>query len=504
LAAIPLPRPPPDHPGSERAKNYANFRKAMHYQYVKSIVSETVKPKIPAIQKLPTWEEKQDAIDELFENTEFELKEQEIILGKHPQFGNWVEKALEEYLESIQQTEKQSSEPAEGNEANNDPNNDEEAVPIFVDFTDTEDEDNPTVPKLLSPITSHKEHGAGRMVEEWELAALTTAKRIMLRQSTRQIAKALHENQPSRVYVTGERGTGKTAALLTIVGAARKSGHIVLYLPDGDRLRKYGKYIEPNQRIPGFFDLPVLSQEVCGQLLESHEKDLEGISVALETRDKYLTPEQIRKIPEEFKEDLSVIGLLKLSEQSTYLSSMCYSAVIETLMNQEDKPFLVVLDEFNCYYDHGHYFHMDYDYHVNKAIPLNQVNLFKPYLDAMGLSTDVDVEPAASMPMKNGSIVVGVTESRAVARKFTEALETSAKAMAMASVDGQSPYPLEVVTVPRYSNLEVEHILSNFEKIGVGRLRFDRGGTVTDDKEVAYLRMVSGARGQYLLDACIV
>ena len=58
-----------------------------------------------------------------------------------------------------------------------------------------------------------------------------------------------------RVYVRGARGTEKSAALATIVASARLSGHILLYLPDGDRLRKNGLYIVPNERREGVYDL---------------------------------------------------------------------------------------------------------------------------------------------------------------------------------------------------------------------------------------------------------
>ena len=488
---MPLPRPPALHPGSGKPRNYVNFRRAKQYQYIKSKVIESVEPKLPSIQKLPTWEEKQDAIDELFENTEFEIKDEEQVLGKHPKFGNWVEKALEEYLEAVQKED--GDEPAEV-----DP--DEAAVPVFVDLHD-EDSEEESIPKIVFPISSHKENGAGRMLEEWELAAHETAKRVMLRQSTRQIAKTLHENTVSRVFVSGAQGTGKTAALMTIVASARKSGQIVLYLPDGDRLRKHGFYIEPNSKIPGLYDIPLLSQEICGQLLESHEDDLEGIMVDEATRNKFVTDDQIEKIPEEYQNELSVVGLLKMAQELTQFAPMCYASVIETLMNQDDKSFLVVLDEFNCYYDHGHYFHMDYDKSVRSAIPLNQITLLKPFLDAMGLSTADDDEVLTPVAMKKGGIVVGVTESRAVARRFTDSLVASAEKTASLSPDD---CPLEFVTVSRYSDLEVDHILSNFEIVGVGRLRFDQGDTVLNENEVAYLRMVSGSTGQKLLDACVI
>mmetsp|Transcript_1260 Transcript_1260/g.1184 ORF Transcript_1260/g.1184 Transcript_1260/m.1184 type:complete len:129 (-) Transcript_1260:87-473(-) len=107
--------------------------------------------------------------------------------------------------------------------------------------------------------------------------------------------------------------------------------------------------------------------------------------------------------------------------------------------------------------------------------------------------------------MKRGSIIAAGTESRAVAGQFTAALEealSSSSSSTTGTHDGDCA--INVMEVPVFSPLEVEHILANFEVIGIGRLRFDRGETVLDDQEVAFLRMVSGGAGQNLLDACVL
>ena len=62
---------------------------------------------------------------------------------------------------------------------------------------------------------------------------------------------------------------------------------------------------------------------------------------------------------------------------------------------------------------------------------------------------------------------------------------------------------IQIVDVPTYSPIEVDHISSHFEVTGIGRLRFDRGGTVMDSQEVAFLQMFSCGVGQKLLDAYI-
>lgn len=277
----------------------------------------------------------------------------------------------------------------------------------------------------------------------------------------------------------------------------------MLYLPDGDRLRKNGYYIEPSARRQGMFDLPILSQEVCTEILTTHEGDLDGMVANADTLSKFFDERELKKFPIESKEEISLVELLQLGRDHTAYAPMCYSAVVYTLMNQTEKDFVIVADEFNCYYDYGHYFHMEYDENVHKAIPCESINLFEPILGAMGISATEEMEEEMRSPviMKRGGIVVGTTESRAVARKFTDSLTQTARRVAPTAA---SDAPLHVVDVPRFSALEVEHIISNFEAIGIGRLRFDRGETVMNDHEVSYINMISGGVGQNIIDECVL
>jgi len=189
----------------------------------------TASSKIPAILKLPTWNAKQNAIDELYESVETQLKEQEDILGRSPYFGTWVEQALEQYLRSVdsknrtggEETVAKAENTAQGTDeistADAEAKEEEEAIddadadPVFMDLYDKEEGPTAVVPKILHPLRPHPRDGPGRMVEEWELSAHKETKRIMLRQCTRKIAQALTESPTSRVYVHGRNGTGKVS-----------------------------------------------------------------------------------------------------------------------------------------------------------------------------------------------------------------------------------------------------------------------------------------------------
>ena len=296
---------------------------------------------------------------------------------------------------------------------------------------------------------------------------------------------------------------GQSAAVASIVAAARKSGYIVLYMPDGNRLHRLGYYVEPNPKLPGMFDLPVLSQEVCRELLAVHEADLEGMVASKDIMEEYFTETQLAvDLSAEYSGDsMSLVDLLKAAETHLSCAAMCYSAVVHCLVNQDEKPFLMALDEFNCYFEPGHYFHMEYDEDVNQAIPYDKINLFKPAVDAMALSMEDDEDIPFLTPVapKRGGIVVGISESCAIARKVTDSLTAHAN---RAASDKTQAVPLVVCEVPRFTELEVDHILANFESIGIGNLRCDKGETVMNKEGIAYIRMVSSSVGQNLLDVC--
>jgi len=385
----------------------------------------------------------------------------------------------------------------------NDEASDQEAVPLFMDCYNAEEGEKVIVPSILNPLQPHRHDGPGRMVEEWQISAHKKTKRILLRECTRSIARVLEGNESSRIFVHGRRGVGKSAVLASVVASARKSGHIVLYLPDGDRLRKNGFFITPNAQREGMFDLPDLSQEACDQLISNHADDLADMEADKATMEFYFKDTQLKRIPDYSGESMSLLDLLKYAQERKNHAPMCYSVVVDRLMKQDQKPFLMVMDEFNCYYDYGHYFHMAHDEDVRDPIPYENINLFEHAMAAMALSAgdeEEEDEDSSATPkvMKRGAIIVGTTESHAVRRRVTDSLTRSAQKQ------NKDDSMVHVVDVPRFSSVEVEHILANYECIGLGKLRLDRGDTVMNDQEVAYLKMASGCVGQKLLDISVL
>jgi len=378
---------------------------------------------------------------------------------------------------------------------------DMEAVPMYMDIFNPDDElEENAVPTILAPLKfEERQTQEGRMIEEWELAAHKETKRIMIRQCTRKIAQVLDkcETEPKRVFVHGKLGVGKTAMLAALVASARKSGHIVMFLPDLNTLRKEGYYVEPCPVREGLYVLPILSQQLLQLMLETHQEEIKQFSATREMLKAVFTEDQMEKVPAGDSFDLAMLA--GLAGEQTELAPGCYDTVMNVLMTQEEKPFTIILDEFNSLYKPGEYFHETYDPKVRKPIPYEQINLFKPMMDAMALSQKDDGELILEpILMKNGAIIAATSESHAVARKITDLLIENAKFALKTHKDN-----FVVMEVPRLSKIEVEHTVANYEATGMGSLRFDKGKTVMNPQEMEYLRLISSAVPRHLLDFCV-
>jgi len=536
IVELSLPQSDPELHPAQKTKTYAAYRKSQHYAAVKDCVQKLAKNRVEALLKDASASGEdgrgahQASVDALFEALQEEAKTDASmdILSKHPSFPSWVDRGLEEYLrtsqtkalegsmiDEINEETKEGSEEAKEGESAATATSFQENTPVFMDCYDPSEADEsgagPMVPKILTPLGPHRHGGPGRMVEEWELSAHSSTKRIMLRESTQTVASLLTENSGAKVYVHGTQGVGKSALLASIVASSRKSGSIVLYLPDGDRLRKNGFFITPSTHPDrmGMFDLQDLSQEALKQLVESHDavEQMKDMVADRETLEMYFKETQFKKL-DDFMEgksndngSIELFDLIAYSQENKKHAPMCYSVVVNRLMNQTDKKFMIVMDEFNCLFDKGHYFHMAYDEDVRKAIPYHKINLFEPIMDAMGISAQTLEEEEDSLETKSRSafdathtaIVVGTTESHAVAGAITTKLTDSA----------QRSQSVNIVEVPRFSSLEADHVLANFEATGVGKLRLDRGDTLMNPQEIEYLKMASGSIGQKLLDVSI-
>ena len=245
MAGLVLPASLPSHPGDGNPGEYAGHRRREMSRRLKLAVQVTIHDDLKKILEMKSWEDKQDAVDEMYETIEERVREKEPIMGQLPDFAGMVEKELEGILRMVQSrlkgasaAEKQASASEEGDDKDEEKakpeptkvddsvldvmdSKKEKPVPVFMDLlkiggkksksgkdddadTDTEKGDavlseflsgsnDKGVPNLIYPLNVHPHDGTGRMVEEWELAAKKGTKRIMMRSVMREVAEKIVE-----------------------------------------------------------------------------------------------------------------------------------------------------------------------------------------------------------------------------------------------------------------------------------------------------------------------
>ena len=224
LQAIRLPPPPPVLPSAD-PKAYVQHRKHAERHRIYTRVSELAKDRVEEILRILDSNDKQNAVDELFESIEQQMRDEEgVLLVQRPtkvrrkrappaKFEMMVEYALTEYLQEINKREEQKWNIAKKEQVVPTAKEEEvgtlvveEAVakPLFVDFTKSTKKD------LLFAVTG----AAGQIKEEWSLAALKSSQRVMLRKCMSDMAKEILEKvdveqKPFKIFVQGRKGVGK-------------------------------------------------------------------------------------------------------------------------------------------------------------------------------------------------------------------------------------------------------------------------------------------------------
>ena len=223
LSTLPLPPPAPVVPAHE-PKKYAAYRQEVERTLIASKVRALADTRVQHILQLDS-EFQQDAIDELFELVEAEMRQAQGVLAieretkekftQPPQakFELMVEDALSDYLKEVyaDQLKKSQSEQDKKELQSSDQSQlitDQTAKPVFMDvFKSSLGKDR------VYAVTG----ASGGIVEEWDMSANKNTRRILLRRCIREVAKHIVEaenntdNPATKIFVKGHRGVGKVS-----------------------------------------------------------------------------------------------------------------------------------------------------------------------------------------------------------------------------------------------------------------------------------------------------
>ena len=101
LAQLHVPKALPQHPGGGDPSKYAAFRRREMTRRLRTAIQLCVHDDVKKILGMESWEEKQQAVDALFEAVEGQVAAREPVLAKLPTFGETVERELEELLSMV-------------------------------------------------------------------------------------------------------------------------------------------------------------------------------------------------------------------------------------------------------------------------------------------------------------------------------------------------------------------------------------------------------------------
>lgn len=100
---------------------------------------------------------------------------------------------------------------------------------------------------------------------------------------------------PRPTVFFGERGSGKSAAIVQVVYWARKSGWLVFYIPNGFEVTSGGDFIEksPFSRNQVLWDDPSTSFRILNNFLTAHAEKLKEISLKTKYAAKKLAQKRV-------------------------------------------------------------------------------------------------------------------------------------------------------------------------------------------------------------------
>lgn len=192
---------------------------------------------------------------------------------------------------------------------------------------------------------------------------------------------------PKPMMLHGHVGVGKSAVMSEVVYWARRSGWLVVYIPDGNAYLSSGVYISKNQQ-EGTWDQPKLFVRMFSHLAAAHPDKLKEIPLS--------TPVKVGKITAKTLYDVVEYG--SVLEQ---YAAQCFAVFKQEIKKVTQFPVLMAFDCYNALYTPSQTFR-DPESSSYYKDPLNPYNMT---LGRMFYDAHVDHKLA------NGTFIGALSES---------------------------------------------------------------------------------------------
>jgi len=233
-------------------------------------------------------------------------------------------------------------------------------------------------------------------------------------------------NQRGFVF-TGIRGGGKTACLSIVAHHAFKNDFLVFYIPSAHHWTHGPHYVEPSVLLKGYFDVPTPSLAFLRQFSKANSKILKKMKLS---KSFNLPVELGEKQPTNLQE------LIQFGVVSEDNASIAFKLLMDELVVNNDVPMAFIVDDYNFFMDTTGFSYgnlAEFDTKMPEPVHATQLTIVR------GLNR---------LLLQNSPNKVFVA---AASNKWKQQNETRLE-----------DYPLEVLNVPRYSEVEMGTMLDYY------------------------------------------
>ncbi|KAG0309076.1 37S ribosomal protein S23 mitochondrial [Dissophora globulifera] len=311
-----------------------------------------------------------------------------------------------------------------------------------------------------------------------EQFALVKPAALVVRESTvsllERIDKAMKTpSEKSRIVLTGESGSGKSALLLQTVSHCLSAGWVVIYVPKASTWMNSSFAYNKVPKSTAFVQ-PTLASALVGQILNVNKSALS----------KIIIPETVPVGRHEVAKGTSLASLLESGVKGQFAAQDVMEVFMKQIGAQKEIPTLIAVDEINSFFRPTQYMNQEGKELDPEHLKLPQ--LFLEYIS--GKST-----------FEHGA-VIGATSDALLANK-SEVLEVAL------GIKDVSPYKklssslmawaqgLARIEVPNYTAAEAKGVLEYYKK----------GGVFYDAPSEAYFQsklITSGGNPRKFFTAC--
>lgn len=156
----------------------------------------------------------------------------------------------------------------------------------------------------------------------------------------------------------GDRGQGKSVALLEIVYWARQNGWLVVYIPDGLALTcsENKRQITPSRRDADLWDSPEIAAEICDSMVKVHAEMLKDIPARYDYSTTVLVDQKPKNLLELLQMGMSQPPVQNPSGKGTYVPTNELATDVVYWFRRElamvnEYPVLIAVDDINSFWE---------------------------------------------------------------------------------------------------------------------------------------------------------